>query len=308
MNQASRTLPSQGFPEELADFDGLTVLGSGAFGQVWLVRNRIDEAYYAMKLIPRDLDLEIEGIRIYRQYANEKAFLVPILHIGQIATHFYYTMPLADDIRETMLRTAGHYEAMTLRAYLRRVGRRPVDEVLQVFRPILSALEFLHDRGVIHRDVKLDNVLRIGGDWRLADIGLLAWRGDTLEDFEADIAGLVLIACQLLTDGDEQIAEAFLEGRMQIPDPDQTVEKLRVCFARAFGPDRHLRFANAGEMRRSLDQVLSSPAEPSAVGHDAVRLVAEQAKTRWWPLAALGSAIAFLASLAGWLTCSWSHG
>src|SRR5215470_894122 len=66
-----------------------------------------------------------------------------------------------------------YVEGRTLRAYLAERGRLPVDEVQRIGEQLVDALQYVHERGVIHRDLKPDNVL-IGPDGHvtLTDFGI----------------------------------------------------------------------------------------------------------------------------------------
>lgn len=66
-----------------------------------------------------------------------------------------------------------YVEGRTLRAYLAERGRLPVDEVLRIAFQLVDALRYVHERGVIHRDLKPDNVL-VGHDGHitLTDFGI----------------------------------------------------------------------------------------------------------------------------------------
>ena len=63
-------------------------------------------------------------------------------------------------------------EGETLRSRLVREGRLPVDEAVRLAREIAEALAYAHARGVIHRDVKPENVLLQGGHALIADFGV----------------------------------------------------------------------------------------------------------------------------------------
>ena len=56
-------------------------------------------------------------------------------------------------------------------------------EVLQVFTPIANALDELHEIGIVHRDIKPDNIFIVDGIWKIGDLGLIAER-DSDEDID----------------------------------------------------------------------------------------------------------------------------
>ncbi|MFL5616964.1 MAG: protein kinase domain-containing protein, partial [Gemmatimonadaceae bacterium] len=63
-------------------------------------------------------------------------------------------------------------EGETLRSRLAREGRLPVDVALQLAREMADALEYAHRHGVVHRDVKPENVLLQSGHALVADFGI----------------------------------------------------------------------------------------------------------------------------------------
>ena len=64
------------------------------------------------------------------------------------------------------------YPGGTLHDRLREFGPLPVDEVVRIGLVLADALSFAHDRGVLHRDVKPQNVLVLPTSWVLADFGI----------------------------------------------------------------------------------------------------------------------------------------
>jgi serine/threonine-protein kinase len=84
--------------------------------------------------------------------------IVPVLAAGISEGLPYYTMPFI--------------EGESLRARLGRSGELPVQDVVKILRDVLSALSYAHERGVVHRDIKPDNVLLTANHAVVADFGL----------------------------------------------------------------------------------------------------------------------------------------
>src|SRR4051794_1792284 len=76
-------------------------------------------------------------------------------------------MPLADHAGPQAMWLPDQYDPLTLAARLRDFGPLPLDDVLDVADRLLLALGRLHACGLLHLDVKPDNVVRIEGAWRL---------------------------------------------------------------------------------------------------------------------------------------------
>ena len=84
--------------------------------------------------------------------------IVPVLAVGVSDGLPYYTMPFED----------GH----SLRTRLAKTGPFSVTETISVLRDVAKALAFAHERGVVHRDIKPDNVLLTGGAAVVTDFGV----------------------------------------------------------------------------------------------------------------------------------------
>jgi serine/threonine-protein kinase len=122
------------------------VIGRGGMGTVWRAWDRVLNADVALKLI--DQDNSQRSPRLLRE-ARACAILqhpaiVRILAYGTTETHAYIAMELL--------------EGGTLDALLQE-GPIASDEVVRLVLPIIEALAVVHDAGVVHRDVKPDNIL-----------------------------------------------------------------------------------------------------------------------------------------------------
>jgi serine/threonine protein kinase len=84
--------------------------------------------------------------------------ILPLYDSGVTDGLAYYVMPFV--------------EGRTLREYLSAKGRLPLDEALRIVKGVADALGFAHGKGIIHRDVKPENVLLQGGHPLVADFGI----------------------------------------------------------------------------------------------------------------------------------------
>ena len=163
--------------QRLGEWRLLDDIGSGGCGDVFLAENR-DGDRRALKVFYPDVDdrrafdLEYNGMDISRQMSTHPNVL-PIESVGRTEHCIYYTMPLADPLG------SGHYEPYTLYNRIRRDNLTGKDELteaelLELADAMLNALEFIHGKELIHRDVKPDNIMRVEGVWRLGDLGLIS--------------------------------------------------------------------------------------------------------------------------------------
>ncbi len=166
-------------PIHLPEHDLIAKLGSGGFGEVWLARHRVLGAYRAVKLIPPQGRDELLGLRMLFERIPAHPRLCPIESVGEAGDWLYCVMPLADSATPGALDPSG-YRPLTLAEHLARVGRLSARETAAIGADLADGLVHLHTHGAVHGDVKPANILRIDGQWRLADYGLLSGleRGD----------------------------------------------------------------------------------------------------------------------------------
>lgn len=173
---------------DIPDHEMLHMIGGGSYGQVFLART-VTGVLRAVKVVWREdfddartFEREFDGILKYEPLSRDHPGLVSVLHIGRSLEEgrfYYYVMELGDDIAAGQDFDIEHYQARTLRSDMKAAkgAPLPVDDVLTVARSLASALGFLHDAGLAHRDVKPSNVIFVGGEAMLADIGLVAAAG-----------------------------------------------------------------------------------------------------------------------------------
>jgi hypothetical protein len=256
---------------DVPDHELLAPIGAGTFGQVWYARNRHDQGSCAVKVIADLHKVELHGLRLYRQYAADHPHLVPIKYVGELASGYYCVMPLADDLNgNTGPADAARYRPMTLGAYLAAHGRLPLVEVVQISRQLLSALGHLHEHGVIHCDVKPDNIMRVQGNWRLGDVGLMSleeelkgqrgtmafWPPEGPRDQTADLYALGKTLYLLLTgESLERFGEFLAKSTTHIGGRGRAMGVQRLI-RKACQAEAAARFQSAQEMSQAADHLV----------------------------------------------------
>ncbi|WP_035615824.1 SUMF1/EgtB/PvdO family nonheme iron enzyme [Haloferula sp. BvORR071] len=172
----------------IPDHEVLRKIGGGAYGEVWLARG-VTGALRAVKVLwredfedERSFEREFEGILKFEPISRDHPGMVNILHVGRSPdgkAFYYYVMELGDDVIAGRDINPVEYEARTLRSDTKRSPNRPLDTsfCIDVGVRLAEALRHLHDNGLAHRDVKPANVIFVAGRAKLADIGLVAARG-----------------------------------------------------------------------------------------------------------------------------------
>src|SRR6185295_15102517 len=84
--------------------------------------------------------------------------ILPLLDSGDANGFLYYVMPFV--------------EGQSLRRKLSREGELPIGDVVRILREVVDALAEAHARGVVHRDIKPDNVLIRGNHVVVTDFGV----------------------------------------------------------------------------------------------------------------------------------------
>jgi serine/threonine protein kinase len=131
-------------------------LGKGAFGEVYLTsRKGDDKKKYATKKIDREEVEKGEGIKYLK---NEIIILQYLRHpnivrfeeVKKTKKHYYIVMEYCN----------GGELSKALEKYIEKYGKPFSEEIVQhLMRQIIDAFKFMHERKIIHRDVKLDNIL-----------------------------------------------------------------------------------------------------------------------------------------------------
>ena len=115
-----------------------------------------------IKVLPPETAAQVSLERFKREILLaaklQHPHIVPLLTAGESNGLPYFTMPFVD--------------GESLRVRLARHGEWPVNQAVRMLREIASALAYAHDHGIVHRDIKPDNVLLSGGSAMVTDFGV----------------------------------------------------------------------------------------------------------------------------------------
>jgi serine/threonine-protein kinase len=137
-------------------------LGQGGMATVYLARDIKHDRQVAVKVLHPDLAAALGAERFLAEIkttANlQHPHILPLHDSGAAGGFLFYVMPFV--------------VGETLRDRLTRERQLPLDDAMLIAREVADALGYAHAQGVIHRDVKPENILLQGGHALVADFGI----------------------------------------------------------------------------------------------------------------------------------------
>ena len=303
------TIPQAGsVAERLAEALGTSYevrgrVGTGGFAEVYEVLDRQLERKLAVKVLRPDLIWAEGTLARFREEARAIAALdhpniLPIHFVGEGQGLVYYAMPFVDG------------EPLT--AALKREGPMPVARAVPLAIGLLGALEHAHESGLVHRDIKPDNIMLDARTGRplLVDFGIAkrldGSAGNTQAGFvvgtpaymspeqamghadldrRADVYSFGAVLFQMLTgappyqgEDSQEVVRQHLSAPVPAPESRKAgiPHWLSAVVVRALAKDRAQRFQTADEMARALRNEASAvpgQGEPAGVLRVALAVV-----------------------------------
>jgi serine/threonine protein kinase/tetratricopeptide (TPR) repeat protein len=235
----------------------------------------------AIKVLRPELTAEVGAERFLREIETSATLrhphIVPLFDSGDSGGFLYYVMPLV--------------EGESLRMRMDRERQLPLDEALAIACEVAGALGYAHERGVVHRDVKPENVLLENGHAVVVDFGIARAIGSA--GVTAATQGLtrgVAVGTPRYMSPEQSAGETELDGRSdQYGLACMLYEML--CGRPPFEAASFARLAYQHLMEAPPPMSRSRPEVPAAVSVAVERALAKQARERFDTMAAFVKAL-----------------
>ncbi|MGH7710949.1 MAG: serine/threonine-protein kinase, partial [Gemmatimonadaceae bacterium] len=138
------------------------VLGSGGMATVYLADDLKHHRQVAIKVLKPEVAAAVGADRFLREIAIAAKLnyphIVPLFDSGEADGLVFYVMP--------------YIAGESLRDRLRREKQLAIEDAISIARQVASALTYAASHGIVHRDIKPDNILLIDGTAMVADFGI----------------------------------------------------------------------------------------------------------------------------------------
>jgi eukaryotic-like serine/threonine-protein kinase len=310
-------------------------LGRGGMATVYLARDLKHDRFVALKVLRPELAQTLGPERFHREIETvarlQHPHILPVHDSGETAGQLWFTMPFV--------------EGESLRDRLRREQQLPVEVALRIATEAARALQYAHEHGVIHRDVKPENLLltkdgsalvadfgiarALGtGDDRLTETGISVGTpaymspeqatGDRHLDARTDVYSLGAVLYEMLA-GEPPFtgatAQSIVAKRLSGAVPPlrhvrpSVPESVEHAVIRALALVPADRFASAAEFARALGSTGATPAAtPTAPLASAVGTGRVRASARAWrvPIAVMALGLGVIIGLG--VLFAWRRG
>ena len=263
-------------------YEILELIGSGGMANVYKARCHRLNRLVAIKILKSDL---AENADFRRRFHDESQAVAQLSHANIVSV---YDVSTNSDTEYIVMEII---DGITLKQYMERRGRMDWRESLHFITQIMRGLSHAHSRGIIHRDIKPQNIMVLrDGSVKVADFGIacLANAGQTLTqealgsvhyispeqargdriDARSDIYSAGVVLYEMLTgrlpfEGDSAVSVA-IQHLSSVPlaprDIDPSIpEPLELICMKAMNSDPNKRYPTADAMLADLEKFRKDP-------------------------------------------------
>ncbi|MEB2360599.1 MAG: protein kinase [Bryobacteraceae bacterium] len=263
--------------QRIGDYEIAGILGAGGMGKVYKVRNVISDRNEAMKVLLPSLKADPElGDRFLREIRVQASLDHP--NIAALHT--------AQSIGDQLVMIMEFVEGVSLDKLIQR-GPVPLDKALSYTAQVLSALAYAHARGVVHRDIKPQNIMLAEGEVvKLMDFGIARLAADRrLTQTGRTVGSLYYMS-------PEQIKGALdLDGRADLYSLGVTLYEM-VTGRKPFEGDSDFSIMAAHLEKAPVPPVQVDPALPPGLNDAILMSIAKDPSQRFQTAEAFGNALA----------------
>ncbi len=264
-------------------YEILELIGFGGMAIVFKAYDLLGKRYVAVKIL-KDEYLESEDFK--RRFRNESKAIALLSHPNIVKV---LDVNFSDNIQYIVME---YIDGITLKEYIEQQGSVKWKEAVHFTVQILRALQHAHDNGIVHRDIKPQNVMLLeDGTIKVMDFGIARFAresGKTLSDKaigsvhyispeqaqgaptdeKTDIYAVGVILYEMLTgrvpfDGDTPVSIAIKQMQIEPTRPTQIKPDLPMgleeIILRAMQKEPALRYQTAAEMLRDIDEFKHNP-------------------------------------------------
>ncbi|GAB4353328.1 MAG: hypothetical protein Kow0099_37550 [Candidatus Abyssubacteria bacterium] len=149
---------------QIGNYELLTEIGKGGMGVVYLARHIETGERVAVKVLPPELTRSPKYVERFRREATAVARLdhpniIKVFDVGEENGIHFFAME--------------YLGGQSLRSFLKQRGKLPPADAVKIILDIADALELAHSQGIVHRDVKPDNIMSDeSGAFKIMDFGI----------------------------------------------------------------------------------------------------------------------------------------
>ncbi|MCL1823981.1 MAG: Stk1 family PASTA domain-containing Ser/Thr kinase [Oscillospiraceae bacterium] len=264
-------------------YELLELIGVGGMADIYKARDIVEDKIVAAKILKNEL---AESEDFLRRFRNESKAIALLSHPNIVKI---FDVGFNDKVQFIVME---HIDGITLTEYIERQGVLKWRDALHFITQILRALQHAHDRGIVHRDIKSQNVMLLpDGTIKVMDFGIARFNRETdktisekaigsvhyispeqakgeATDEKSDIYSVGVMLFEMLTgrkpfDGDNPVSIALMHMQAQPKKPtdinSSIPDGLEEITLKAMQKEPVKRYQTAGEMINDIDEFKKNP-------------------------------------------------